>query len=259
MIHSSPFFSARVRRPATSEPPAGSENSWHQIFSPEASGGRYLRFSSSPANPIMVGPHMPWPMMKTRERLPNGPSSCCQITRSIGEAPRPPYSFGQCRQAQPASAFFFCQAFATSSRFAPLITVRPSEALRRSSSYCFGALAAIQAFASARNPASCGVASKFMSQSSARFRFVGWVERSETHGLVACVVMGFASLYPSYGIAASGRVLLAHAVDQRVFPIGQRAERHCGSVGAAVVHVAVELPGESHAAVHLDVVLAAVL
>ena len=26
--------------PATSEPPEGSENSWHQIFSPEASGGR---------------------------------------------------------------------------------------------------------------------------------------------------------------------------------------------------------------------------
>ena len=41
MIQSPPFFSARVRRPATSEPPAGSENSWHQIFSPDASGGRY--------------------------------------------------------------------------------------------------------------------------------------------------------------------------------------------------------------------------
>src|SRR5216684_1229132 len=33
MIQLSPFFSARVRRPATSEPPAGSENNWHQIFS----------------------------------------------------------------------------------------------------------------------------------------------------------------------------------------------------------------------------------
>jgi hypothetical protein len=94
--------------------------------------------------------------------LPNGPSSCCQITRSIGDEPRPPYSFGQCRQAQPASAFFFCQAFATSSMLAFLSAERPSEALRNSASYCFGALAPIQALASARNAASCGVSSKFM-------------------------------------------------------------------------------------------------
>ena len=72
MIQSSPFFSARVRRPATSEPPAGSENSWHQTFSPDASGGRYLRFCSSPAYAIMVGPHMPWPMMNMRRELAEG-------------------------------------------------------------------------------------------------------------------------------------------------------------------------------------------
>src|SRR5262249_13578662 len=251
MIHSSPFFSARVRSPATSEPPAGSENSCHQIFSPEATGGRYLRFSSSPANPIMVGPHMQWPMMKTRERLPNGPSSCCQITRSIGEAPRPPYSLGQCRQAQPASAFFFCQAFAASRRFTPLITVRPSEALRRSSSYCLGALAAIQAFASARNAASCWVSSKFIFffLSFRAVRSANPESRFTTSGFrVRC----FAS--PRNDVVTSSRVLLAHAVDQRVFPIGERAKHHCRGVGAAVVHVAVELPGESHAAMNLDVV-----
>src|SRR6266404_2079056 len=33
MIQSSPRLSARVRRPATSDPPAGSENNWHQMFS----------------------------------------------------------------------------------------------------------------------------------------------------------------------------------------------------------------------------------
>src|SRR6266480_263761 len=162
MIQSSPLLSARVRRPATSEPPAGSENNWHQIFSPDASGGRYFRFWSSPANAIMVGPHMPWPMMNMPLSLPKGPSSCCQITRSIGVAPRPPYSFGQCRQAQPASAFFFCQAFATWRILAPLSWVRPSEDFFSSSSYCLGALAEIHAFASARNAASCGVSSKFM-------------------------------------------------------------------------------------------------
>ncbi len=94
----------------------------------------------------MVGPHMPWPMMNTPQSLPNGPSSCCQITRSIGDEPRPPYSLGQCRQAQPASAFFFCQAFATSRMLAFFSAVRPSEDLRSSSSYCFGALAEIHAF-----------------------------------------------------------------------------------------------------------------
>src|SRR3954452_2903548 len=223
MTHSSPSFSARVRRPATSDPPAGSENSWHQTFSPDASGGRYLRFCSSPANAIMVGPHMPWPMMNMPLSLPNAPSSCCQITRSIGEAPRPPYSLGQCRQAQPASAFFFCQAFATSRMLAPFSAVRPSEDLRSSSSYCFGALAKIQAFASARNAASCGVSSKFMAK------------------------------------CPSSRVALAHAVDQRVFPVRQAAERQCQCIGTAVVEMTVELPGKTHAAVNLDVVLGAVL
>src|SRR5215204_6749314 len=258
MIQSSPFFSARVRSPATSEPPAGSENNWHQTFSPEASGGKYLRFCSSPANAIMVGPHMPWPMMNMPESLPNGPSSCCQITRSIGDDPRPPYSFGQCRQAQPASAFFFCQAFATSRMLASLSAVRPSEDLRSSSSYCFGALAPIQAFASARNAASCGVSSKFMALLAV---CVGWVSRrrnppSFRASLLADGGLRFAN--PPYDPTLS-RVLLAHAVDQLIFPIGQAAERQRGGVGAAVVHVAVELPGKTHAAMNLDVVLGAML
>src|SRR5437868_11984684 len=71
-------------------------------------------------------------------------------------------------------------------------------------------------------------------------------------------MVGYASLTHPTAVA-SRRVLLAHAVDQRVFPIGERAERHRGGIGATVVHVAVELPGESHAAVNLDVVLGAVL
>src|SRR5262249_32679200 len=94
--------------------------------------------------------------------LPYGPSSSCQITRSIGDAPRPPYSFGQCRQAQPAPAFFFCQAFATSRMLAPLSPVRPRDDFFSSSSYCFGAFVAIQLRAWLRNAASCGVSSKFI-------------------------------------------------------------------------------------------------
>src|SRR5215469_1601885 len=70
-------------------------------------------------------------------------------------------------------------------------------------------------------------------------------------------MMGLASLYPSY--ATLRCVLLAHAIDQRVLPIGQAAEPERDRVGAAVIHVAVELPGETHAAMNLDVVLGAVL
>src|ERR1700733_5285064 len=90
------------------------------------------------------------------------PSSCCQITRSTGVAPRPPYSLGQCRQTQPPPAFFFCHAFPTStiSPFSNLM--RPSEDLESSASNSFGALAPIHWRASARNAASCGVSSKFM-------------------------------------------------------------------------------------------------
>src|SRR3954454_12615554 len=149
---------------------------------------------------------------------------------------------------------------------APLSTVRPSEDLRSSSSYCFGALAPIQAFASARNAASCGVSSKFI---TVLFLSVGSPDAAQ-RSCGALLIRG-----PSMGpgsakqreerCIASGtrellrRVLLAHAVDQLVFPIGQAAERQRGGVGAAVVHVAVELPGEAHAAMNLDVVLGAVL
>src|SRR5215218_7099039 len=142
----------------------------------------------------MVGPHIPCPMMNMPLSLPNGPSSCCQITRSIGVEPRPPYSFGQCRQAHPASAFFLCQAVATSRMFAPLSWVRPSEDLRSSSSYCLGAFAAIHAFASARNAASWAVSSKFI-------RVVFAVDSN------------------------LGGVSFAHPIDQRVLPMGQAAER----------------------------------
>src|SRR5580693_8825864 len=114
----------------------------------------------------MVGPHMPWPMMKIPLSLPKAPSSSCQTPRSIGVAPRPPYSFGQCRQAQPACAFFFCQALPTSTISAFASRMRPSEDFDNSASYCFGALASTHRRASSRNAASCGVSSKFIGASS---------------------------------------------------------------------------------------------
>src|SRR6516164_1170132 len=103
--------------------------------------------------------------------------------------------------------------------------MRPSEEDESSASSSFGALASTHLRASARKAASCGVSSKFMALP------LVWL----------C------------------RIPLAHAVDQRVFPIGLAAEPQGERVGAAVVHVTVELPGETHAAVNLDVVLGAVL
>src|ERR1700712_830949 len=56
----------------------------------------------------------------------------------MGAAPRPPYSFGQCRQAQPPSAFFFCQALPTSTISSFSSLMRPSDAFDSSASYRFG-------------------------------------------------------------------------------------------------------------------------
>src|SRR5579864_4022824 len=109
---------------------------------------------------------MPSPIWNGCVSLPYTPSSCCQITRSTGVAPRPPYSFGQCRQTQPPSDFFLCQAFATSTMSCFCNLIRPREAFESSDANSFGALASIHAFASARNAASCGVSSKFMANLS---------------------------------------------------------------------------------------------
>src|SRR6266478_9100145 len=116
---------------------------------------------------------MPSPIWNGCVSLPYTPSSCCQITRSIGVAPRPPYSFGQCRQAQPASAFFFCQALPTSTISSFCSLIRPSEDFESSASNSFGALASIHLRASARNVASCGVSSKFMAISPVSEAFPG--------------------------------------------------------------------------------------
>jgi hypothetical protein len=56
---------------------------------------------------------MPWPMLKTPPGRPSYfDSSWFQITCSMADAPRPPYSFGQVMQAQPASYLRFCQSLA---------------------------------------------------------------------------------------------------------------------------------------------------
>src|SRR6185312_5125408 len=161
--------------------------------------------------------------------------------------------------AQPASAFFFCQALATSRILAFLSWVRPSEDLRSSSSYCRGAFAAIQARAWLRKAASCGVSSKFIVNPPASVG-LGRMGRAKRYPSPSAETVGFALLNPPYGMSPnSRRVSLAQAVDQRVLPIRETAQSQRERVGAALIHVAIELPGEAHAAVNLDVVLGAVL
>src|SRR5437868_2421328 len=162
----------------------------------------------------MVGPHIPWPMMNIPLSLPKAPSSWPQITRSIGVAPRPPYSFGQCRQAQPASAFFFCQALAAPIGSTPFRSRLPKPEDSRSAFRWRGPLASIHARTSARKAASAGVSSKFMANS----------------------------------LSGRGGVAGAHAGDQLVFPLGLAADVHGEEVRAAVEQMTVESPGEAHAA-----------
>ena len=151
MTHSSPSRSARVRSAAKSDPPAGSENSWHQTSSPLANGGRYRALSSSRAQAMSVGAIMPCPIRKKFAGKSYWDSSCRQMTSSIGEAPRPPNSGAQPMQAQPASYFCFCHCLACSSG----VSARKASSL--------GALSASHVAASSRKRASSGVSLKSIS------------------------------------------------------------------------------------------------
>src|SRR4051794_30530722 len=104
---------------------------------------------------------------------------------------------------------------------APLSWVRPSEDLRNSSSYCIGALAEIQALAMARNAASWGLSSKFMVLFLGRcIRLVkDGVGAALLHNAASIVVTGVAALNPLYAVQTLRCIPLAHAIDQRVFPI----------------------------------------
>src|ERR1700744_5026946 len=135
------------------------------------------------------------------------------MTRSIGVAPRPPYSFGQCRQAQPASAFFFCQALPTSTMSWCCRRMRPSEDFDSSASNSFGALASTHLRAVVRNSASCGVSSKFMAN---LFSCVGRVSRRRNPPLLSAVLRdgGLRCANPPYDSSCSslGRYLVERHV-----------------------------------------------
>ncbi len=132
--------SARRRRAAAGS--ASSPRRWHRSSAP----GRTCPARSGTARRACC--RRPPPAARSRAR------SACE--------PRPPYSFGHCRQAQPLCAFFFCQSLETARTSPSFSLMRPSEASFNSLSSSFGAFLAIQPRTSVRNVASCGVSSKFM-------------------------------------------------------------------------------------------------
>src|SRR3954451_20782756 len=99
--HSSPSLTARVFRPARSEPASGSLKPWHQISSALRIVGRWLSFWRSSPQTISVGPASSRPSVLTGSGAPERPSSSKKIAVSISDAPRPPYSLGQCTPAPP--------------------------------------------------------------------------------------------------------------------------------------------------------------
>src|SRR6478735_9249957 len=102
MIQSPEPSSARtalVRAAATSEPPAGSENSWHQISSPRIAGPPKRSLVAGSAKVITVGTHMPRPIWNGFGGIGYFASSAEKITFWIGLPPCPPHSLGQVMQA----------------------------------------------------------------------------------------------------------------------------------------------------------------
>ena len=65
MTHWSPSRTARVRRLATSEPAAGSENIWHHTSSPEMLRAIQAAFCASVPYSASMGRHMPWEMVSS--------------------------------------------------------------------------------------------------------------------------------------------------------------------------------------------------
>src|SRR5881394_1668978 len=141
-IHSSPFLTARVLTPARSEPASGSLKPWHQISSALRIVGRRRSFWRSSPQTISVGPASSRPSVLTGSGPPERPSSSKKIAVSIREAPRPPYSLGQCTPAHPPSLRRRCQSTRQRSCSASSVGSSP------------GGLAANQSRSSSRN-ASC--------------------------------------------------------------------------------------------------------
>src|SRR5581483_12112930 len=86
---------------------------------------------------------------------------------------------------------------------------------------------------------------------SSFFHHHSWAREARTRNpevTYSCRGSGFASVAraPERRARSSRRILLAHAIDQLVLPIRQAAQSQRQRIGAAVVQMTVELPGETH-------------
>ena len=158
----SPSGSARVRRPARSDPAPGSLNSWHQTSSPRRMARRWSDFCSSVPHASSVGPTIPTLTDSAPPATSKRASSWLTIAWSIGVPPRPPYSAGQVTPAQPPSNSFRCHSWQArtcsacaagdGSRHRRRVATVP---VSRGAAFCSS-----QARTAARTAASSGVSSK---------------------------------------------------------------------------------------------------
>ena len=89
---------ALVRAAATSDPPEGSENSWHQISSPRMAGPTKRCLSTSLPALMIVGTHMPRPIWNGLPGVGNLASSWLNTCACQLAPPTPPHSLGQVMQ-----------------------------------------------------------------------------------------------------------------------------------------------------------------
>src|SRR5215471_15893220 len=108
--HSSPSRTARVRKPARSDPAPGSLKSWHHTSSPRSNPGRYRRFCASVPWAISVGPTIPMPTANAPASTSKRACSWANARASAGVPPRPPYSSGHAMPAQPLSNNVRCHS-----------------------------------------------------------------------------------------------------------------------------------------------------
>jgi hypothetical protein len=102
--HSSPSRTARVCRPARSEPAPGSLNSWHHTSRPLTMSGRNRsRCSSVPCSTI-VGPAIITPMPDGGPNAPARRRSSWTTAASSVPRPLPNHRWGQVGYAQPERA-----------------------------------------------------------------------------------------------------------------------------------------------------------
>ena len=128
MTHSSPSRSARVFRPARSEPASGSLKSWHHLCSPVRIGKRNRCFCSSVAQSNNVGATR---YILTPEATPTAPAlkSSSLIIRSVLPCKFFQYqALGHDGHAHPAIASFVLQVMRSplGSQFSETQALNPS-------------------------------------------------------------------------------------------------------------------------------------